>query len=213
MQGDRRWGLDDVMGELTRKPGHIPHVQEPRQPQLLHGVPVENFSAGVRRDVLRCRDLAGRRLRSDAVVAGMGVASFPHSCEQVRSDPALAAMQAQWLHLNIQFGQREWEARLAFVILHADETYPNLHFGLRADVQDDVTRDGAPRHRLAVESICPMRAAARAVIDAGGSAAEAGAAARAAGSALQLRYSEGVGQPLGFARPGAAGAERLSRTG
>ncbi|HEY3646172.1 MAG TPA: hypothetical protein VGM16_12610, partial [Gammaproteobacteria bacterium] len=84
------------------------------------------------------RSKSGRKLRTDSSILGGGVASFPHTVEEVSKDRQLQEELREWIVLSISFLKKQWPTELRSIVLHTDEPYLHLHFYTLAPMQDGV---------------------------------------------------------------------------
>ncbi|WP_424140610.1 hypothetical protein [Roseomonas chloroacetimidivorans] len=206
------WSLRDVLGEVTRQPGHHPHVRDPLPPVLLHGRPAQEvvelaeWRAGV------ARDAVDRHVRMDAPIAVCWVVSYPLTWEEVRASPAATAVYDAWRDRSVEFLVQRTGGLIDSILLHEDEPYPHLH-GLGAvPLVPGETNKGKAIQRLEIGALDPARTARDQAERAG---KPAGEAARAAYRDLAFAYSVAVGLETGLRMPGLEGfgRRRLSSAG
>lgn len=177
----------EVLDENDRKPGNMPHVRNPRDPQVLYGVPVSEVRKmhdEVENATTTLRNGKARKIRKTQNTLATGVASYPVPWSEIRGNKAEKEKLKAWLRDTVGFQKQEWGDDLKSAILHTDEKFPHIHFlGLRADW------DASMLH--------PGLAAAK-----GMTGEEAGKAARDALIAVQDRYAKQVGEKYGQCRIG-----------
>lgn len=111
--------LRQIMEEQTRIEEACPHIQEPRRPGILYGVPPMEVLPIAEEWAESATDSIGRKLRKDGMVALVGVASLPREMED--NFPEFAEDTLKWL-------KNKYGDRLKSVVVHNDESHPHLHF-------------------------------------------------------------------------------------
>ena len=95
------------------------HVDDPRRPGLLYGVPPMEVLAMADEWADQAKDSRGYKMKSDGSVAIVGVASLPREMED--DFPEFAENTLKWL-------KEKYGDRLKSVVVHDDEPHPHLHF-------------------------------------------------------------------------------------
>ena len=111
--------IRQILEEQARIEVACPHIDQPRRPGLLYGVPPMEVLPMVEEWAENAKDAQGRRLRKDGLCALVGVASLPREMEddfQQFAEDTLA-----WL-------KEKYGDRLKSVVVHDDEAHPHLHF-------------------------------------------------------------------------------------
>jgi len=207
---ERTWTVDDVIGELTRRPGNIPHIDVPEPPVLLMGRPAEEVGAEAAAMAARGRDLRGRCVKKDAKILTCIVASWHEPWAEVRLSRANTERLDRWCNLTVDFVRKEFGDRLACAVLHTDEGRPNIHLLLLPSLTKVTLPTGDEIEHFSILPVDRLRAAAKAAKrESGGNGREA--AARAA-SAFQNRYVRDVGYQCGQTRGDGSAGPRQSRT-
>lgn len=111
--------LQEILEEQARVEGACPHVEHPSKPGLLFGVPPMEVLAIAEKWAENTRDSRGYKLKSDASVCVVGVASLPREMED--DFPKFAEDTLTWL-------KEKYGDRLKSVVVHTDEDHPHLHF-------------------------------------------------------------------------------------
>jgi hypothetical protein len=207
--GERTWTVSDMIGELTRRPQNSPHVSAPEPPTLLFGRAPEQVAAEACAMASRGRDAMGRSVKTDAKVISSVVMSWPEPWTTIRRSGVETARFERWCHLSIDFIKREFGPNVGSVVLHTDESRPNIHALLLPMVVTTKLPSGAEFDHFTIMAVDPLRRAARnAKANGGGSGRRA---ATLAGAALQTRYARDVGYPCGLTRGDGSSGPRTSR--
>ena len=111
--------LRQILEEQARIEEACPHIQEPRKPGILYGIPPMEVLPMAEEWAESATDSIGRKLRKDGMVALVGVASLPREMED--NFPEFAEDTLQWL-------KNKYGDRLKSVVVHNDESHPHLHF-------------------------------------------------------------------------------------
>ena len=111
--------LKDIMEEQARIDEASLHVDDPRRPGLLYGVPPMEVLAMADEWADQAKDSRGYKMKSDGSVAIVGVASLPREMED--DFPEFAENTLKWL-------KEKYGDRLKSVVVHDDEPHPHLHF-------------------------------------------------------------------------------------
>jgi hypothetical protein len=195
---EKGWSLREVIGEARREPTHCLHVHQPRQPVTLFGSPLSDVEQEANLSADGARDSIGRKLRRDAPILLVGVASHPTRPDAVGVE---RAAYDEWERDTVKWLKSKYGARLRNISRHEDEGWLHLHFFVLPELVDGER----------IETVHPGRAAV--------------ANGRAAGivdrKALDLRYRQAmrdfqeefylaVGARHGLARRG-PGRRRLTR--
>ncbi len=108
-----------VAREFMRDPSAIPHVANPKPPQLLFGVDAYEVERIARERASKARDAIGRKLRKDAQVVLSAVASVPSSLPEEELK--------KWIAQTILWFKEKYGENFISAILHRDESHPHLH--------------------------------------------------------------------------------------
>ena len=192
-----------VLDEAERMPGATPHVDKPRPPEVVAGMPLAELRAlhGERAGAAMTTDAKGKskRVRVDQHTLATVVASHPGGTEEE---------VARWEALTVAWLRESYGDALATVVRHVDEGHPHLHAY--------VLPDGEMRARAfhpGVQAKDSARSEATAAGEDGKAANRRGDVAyKAAMRGWQDSYWERVGLPCGLARLGPA-RRRLTRAG
>ena len=117
--GGTKLSIREILDEVQRVPGNIPHILTPQPPKIVFGcVPafVENLADDW---ASQSKDACGRKIRKDGLIMLAGVASIPRDHEQNFEEFTAATV----LYLREKYGDR-----LKSVVSHDDEAHPHLHF-------------------------------------------------------------------------------------
>ena len=107
------------MEEQARIDEACPHVDEPRRPGLLYGVPPMEVLPLAEEWADQAKDARGYKVKKDGNVALVGVASLPREMED--DFPEFA-------EVTLKFLKEKYGDRLKSVVVHDDEPHPHLHF-------------------------------------------------------------------------------------
>jgi hypothetical protein len=116
---------------MLRRPGCHPHVKLPVI-KILHGDPAKEW-ARLRREQVRQTCADGRGIRTDAIIALIGVVSYPRLLGDILDDGAAMADLVRWTDDNIAWLKRIWGASFRAAVIHLDEDFPHLHFIVSPD--------------------------------------------------------------------------------
>lgn len=111
--------LKEIMEEQARIEEACPHVEDPRRPGLLYGVPPMEVLPIAEEWAENTKDSRGYKMKSDGNVALVGVASLPREMEDDFPEFAEA---------TLKFLKEKYGDRLKSVVVHDDEEHPHLHF-------------------------------------------------------------------------------------
>ena len=196
----KRWGLSDTLAEAARLDGACPHIDAPKPPKRVYGVPMSVVGAAVEKRAGEARDAKGRKLRKDAPVLLAGVVSYPISMANL--DCEHWAEYERWERKTLDWLAARFGDGLASVVRHTDETFPHLHFFI-------VPQLGVSGG-LDLEAIHPGIAAREAAKRAGKGSKESNRAYCEAMRGLQNEFHRQVGLYYGHLREG-PNRQRLSR--
>lgn len=180
----KNWSADDVIGEALRNPENSKHVKNPLTPRLVFGS-VSNLKNSLTDYAKNTKTASGRKLRSDALVLGSFVASYPgrNADENYES----------WVAQSLAFVQEKWGDRLRLAVEHLDESNPHIHFLLVENAGTEFRLDPVKdAHRRATEA-----ARAKGLSDKEVSLREKNALAIEAGEALNREFFEKVSSKFG----------------
>ena len=113
--------IRQILEEQARIDSACPHIDQPRRPGLLYGVPPMEVLPLVEEWAENAKDAQGRKLRKDGLCALVGVASLPREMED--DFPQFAEDTLIWL-------KQKYGDRLKSVVVHDDEAHPHLHFSV-----------------------------------------------------------------------------------
>lgn len=198
----RKRSMSDISDEMIRAPHACPHVAAPREPEVLFGMhPRQAFDLATERADAAV-DKIGRKLRSDAPVVMVGVASWPVLVADIEADPAKQAEYNLWRSATIEWLQEQWGDNLECVAQHLDEPRPHLHYVVVPKLDSSL--------RLRIESVHPGVRAAVECKSAGGAPRQQKDAYVDAMIDLQDTYYERVAVRCGLTRLGPR-RQRLTR--
>lgn len=125
-----------VVAEAVRQVGHCPHVEEPQQPNILHGISPDAIPSLIEQRIETAKACfaeklkgKGRGIRQDQHV--LEAAVFSHPCRSSElSEPAEREKYEKWRNDVIDWVKHDFDSRgLDFVsaVEHLDESYPHIH--------------------------------------------------------------------------------------
>lgn len=200
-----------VLDEAERVPQACQHVQNPKPPELVYGVSVDQLRRlhDDRADEARAVVAGGRsrRIRSDQHTLLTVVVSHPALTDAVQHDAALAAEVAAWERSVVTWLRSQWGDDVVTVVRHSDEGHPHFHAYILPS--DDAMRAKRLHPGAAAKEVVKAQQAA-AGCDAKAANTAGDKAYVAAMRALQDDYYRAVGIPAGQARLG-PGRRRLTR--
>jgi Plasmid recombination enzyme len=131
----KKWSARDIFSEQWRLEGDCNHVQDPRKPGLLYGVPPMEILPIIDEWAEQTQDAQGRKLRKDGHCVLVGVVSLPRAMED--QFPEFAESTLDWL-------KEKYGDRLKSVVVHNDESHPHLHFSVVPNIGEkfDNIHDG-----------------------------------------------------------------------
>lgn len=208
--------VQQVLDEAARESEFSMHVDGPKPPNLIYGMPPQRVrkmhdelvAAGYVEATLKDGTIAKRGIRKDRHTLLTAVASYPLLTEQVADGSADRAEYERWIELNISWLKEMFGDRLVSVVEHVDEKYPHIHaFILPLGDASCSARHLNPAWQVKEEAEALAR-------ESGKPSKEAvkfgNRAYRARGRELQDEYFTEVGLPAGLTRLGPK-RERLSR--
>ena len=107
--------LKEIMEEQARIEEACPHVDDPRRPGLLYGVPPMDVLEIAEEWADQAKDARGYKMKKDGNVALVGVASLPREMEDDFPEFAEA---------TLKFLKEKYGDRLKSVVVHDDEEHP-----------------------------------------------------------------------------------------
>jgi len=117
--GKTKKTIREILDEVQRVPGNIPHILTPRPPKIVFGCVPALVEALANEWASQSTDACGRKIRSDGLIMLAGVASIPRDHEQNFEEFTKATVA----YLLEKYGDR-----LKSVVVHEDEAHPHLHF-------------------------------------------------------------------------------------
>lgn len=117
--GKTKKTIREILDEVQRVPGNIPHIPNPQTPKLVFGCVPARVEDLANDWASKSADALGRKIRSDGLIMLAGVASIPRDHEQNFDE----FTEATILYLKEKYGDR-----LKSVVAHTDESHPHLHF-------------------------------------------------------------------------------------
>lgn len=120
--------IDSIVKEAERVEGNCPHIENPQRPRVVFGITPSEAGLIASQRADRALDAMGRRMRSDAPCLLAGVATYPDTVDECKSEAEKAADYKKWERSTIEFLQQEYGDCLKSVIRHVDEKHPHIHF-------------------------------------------------------------------------------------
>ncbi len=176
--------LSGVFGELMRTPSYSKHVKEPGSVDVLYGSQPADEYKRIKRSFEAYRMPSGRRMRSDALAAIVGVSSWPVPIATVRDNPEEMRRFTEWQKRDLAFLKATYGDNLRFVVQHSDEQFPHHHWCVATDEFSELL-DLHPGHK-----------ARRAALKEGKPCREANEAYKQAMHEFQLLYHDVVAEHL-----------------
>lgn len=138
---DKKFSVKEILAEAARKDGSCPHVENPKEPDLIYGMDIEALG---RLHDSKCADMKEtnakgitRGIRKDQQTLGTVILSFP--AIQKNEDPAQYEKDFErWKKLSIIWLKEKYGDELKTIIQHRDESNPHLHAYL---IPDDLKAD------------------------------------------------------------------------
>lgn len=208
--------VQQVLDEAARESEFSMHVDGPKPPNLIYGMPPQRVrkkhdelvAAGYVEATLKDGTIARRGIRKDRHTLLTAVASYPLLTEQIADGSADRLEYERWIELNIRWLKEMFGDRLLSVVEHVDEKHPHIHaFILPLGDASCSARHLNPAWQVKEEAEALAR-------ESGKPSKEAvkfgNRAYRARGRELQDEYFTEVGLPAGLTRLGPK-RERLSR--
>lgn len=131
--------------EAEREPDHCTHIADPKPYVMIHGcTPTEAVTKATKLAEL-AKDTKGRKLRKDAQVIVIGVASYPKPVADL--DPDDQDFK-NWVQLNHEFLLKKYGNNYVSSIGHfsGDERFPHIHFYIIPELREDNQLDMAAIH-------------------------------------------------------------------
>lgn len=138
---DKKFSVKEILAEAARKDGSCPHVENPKEPDLIYGMSIDKLEA---LHDSKCEDMKEtnkkgitRGIRKDQQTLGTIILSFPSI--QKDEDPAAYEKDFErWKKLSIIWLKEKYGDELKTIIQHTDESNPHLHCYL---IPDDLKAD------------------------------------------------------------------------
>lgn len=125
--GKNKRSAIEIALEAEREPDHCTHIAEPKPYVLIHGcTPIEAVTKATMQADL-AKDTKGRKLRKDAQIIVVGVASYPKPVAEL--DPDDQDFK-KWVQLNHNFLIKKYGDNYVSCVGHfsGDERFPHIHF-------------------------------------------------------------------------------------
>jgi hypothetical protein len=190
----RKSSMNDIRDEMIRAPHACGHVAEPQPPRVLLGMTPDEAFALANERAAAAVDKRGYKLRCDAPVVLVGVASWPELVVDINNDPEKQRRYEQWRDETLSWLERQWGDDLKCAVEHLDEDRPHIHFVVVSKLPTD--------RRLRISSIHPGHRGAEQAAQAGGKGRDQKKAYKEALVHLQDDYYERVSVKFGLLRIG-----------
>lgn len=198
----RKCSMFDIRDEMIRVPDACSHVTDPQPPNLIFGLPpAAAFDLATGR-AAQAVDKFGRRLRPEALVVLVGVATWPQSTAHVQHNAEAREWYVRWRDATVAWLRSQWGDRLVTVVEHMDEPRPHVHYIVVPELE--------PNNRLRIASVHAGYRASANCKDAGGKPHEQSKAYKEAMKAFQDCYYDEVAVHCGLTRIGPR-LQRLTR--
>ncbi|MCZ7850362.1 plasmid recombination protein [Agrobacterium salinitolerans] len=123
-------GTDFVFDEVSRRPQASLHVREPKTPDVVFGMEIDDLRAlhDERASLAKVtvKDKA-KAIRKDQNTLGTVIISHPATMEEFHSNPAIQRDVVDWERRSIQWLKSLYGDELVTVVRHLDESHPHLH--------------------------------------------------------------------------------------
>lgn len=202
---NERYGIDQVLGEAGRLPGHIPHLLKPPDVRNLFGESFAELRQRLLNIYVSAFDRSGRPLRNTAALLVSGVASFPYAWGDMLDRADLVTLHAQWQAETLAWLREFHQDSLRKVVEHRDEPFPHVHYF----VVPDPAPDGF--FTLALPRVHPGRHEKRLVMERGGSNQESNIFYRMGMRKMLDAYFQDVAIRFGFGRKSLTPTRRFTR--
>lgn len=117
--GGNKKSIKQILDEVNREPGNIPHIANPQKPSIIFGCNPEDIESMCVNYAENTRDEIGRKLRKDGLILLAGVASIEREREEDFNKFSVEV---------VEFLKEKYGDRLKSVVSHNDEAHPHLHF-------------------------------------------------------------------------------------
>jgi hypothetical protein len=198
----RKPSMFGIRDEMIRAPHACDHVTDPQPPNLIFGLPPGAAFALAAARAAQAVDKIGRRLRPEALIVLVGVATWPVLTADVQRDPEALDRYLRWRDETVAWLQSQWGDLLVTVVEHMDELRPHVHYIVVPEVDPD--------NRLRIASVHAGYCAATKCEEAGGKPRDQRAAYEEAMEAFQDCYYAQVAVRFGLTRTGPR-LQRLTR--
>jgi len=123
-KGKKGKSIYSVAGEAERNPGYCDHIEKPKEPVLLYGVPFSEVVKLAEQYAENTFDSCGRAVRKNGLCAIFGVVSPPHDMTE--------KVWNAYKKTSIQYLKNTWGNSLKSIIEHTDEYYePDEEHGIK----------------------------------------------------------------------------------
>lgn len=200
--------IDQVWAEVERDPEYSHHVENPKAPQLIHGVSVDELRGlhdamieGAATPVLmKDGTTRSRAIRKDRHTLLSAVASYPVPRVAVEASKEETARYLEWRDRTVAFLAEKYGTQLKTVLQHDDEPHLHIHGYVIPDLRPDANalllHDGKAAKLQAEEKAKREGLEPRAAVKIGN------LALKAAMRDFQDAYHAQVGAPCGLTRTG-----------
>jgi len=130
----RKSSASDIAKEMTRCDGHSPHIDEPQKPALVFGENPQKVVSDIEEKASHCKDSRGRKLRADAQVLAVVVASHPLPTKDMKD----LEQVKPWIDDTLAWAKEKYGDDLKSVILHTDESHPHLHIVIAPQITGEL---------------------------------------------------------------------------
>lgn len=123
-KGTLRPSAEAVARECQRAEKSFPHIQHPKEPEVLYGIKPIDALAQTRELIKDCKNILGRKLRADSQVISFGVASIKVKSTDENWE---SAEVKKWLKDTIDFLQNRFGDSFKSCVKHSDEEWIHIH--------------------------------------------------------------------------------------
>lgn len=187
--GGSKRSIKEILNEVERKPGSIPHIENPEKPSVIFGCDPKDIEPMCVNYAENTKDEIGRKFRKDGLILLAGVVSLPREREEDFK---------KFSNEVVKFLNEKYGDRLKSVVTHNDEAHPHIHFYI------------VPKIGEKFEDIHEGYKASKVAKNEGKLKGEQNQAYKEAMRCFQDEFNNKVGIKMGLTRLG-PGVRRLSR--
>lgn len=122
----------DIAAEAMREPENSPHVKNPKPPKLIFGEDPRKVVNQIEELAGELKDSLNRKIRKDAQVLSVLVASHPIPMADARDKKATEEITS-WIKSTRKWAAEKYGDQLKSIVFHSDESHPHLHIFLQPE--------------------------------------------------------------------------------